>query len=168
MLLVFFFTHHRHLMLSHPDLQQLQGFGSYPQQSNAQCPQTDGMHFTLFQGVIVDVLGAGSSTVTRNESLELLGCHWFASVHLQKQTPISITLPTELSIRQIGIKKHPHTAIAEILAGRAEKQFSQLLSGHSGLIFPDMHCLVVRYTMRIKRTPSSSIQSMLEFGSKKA
>ena len=42
-----FFTHHRHLMLSHPDLQQLQGFGSYPQLRNAQCPQTDGMYFTL-------------------------------------------------------------------------------------------------------------------------
>ena len=42
-----FFTHHRHLMLSHPDLQQLQGFGSYL--SRAHCPQADGMHFTLFR-----------------------------------------------------------------------------------------------------------------------
>ena len=49
--------------------------------------------------------------MTRNESIELLGCHWFAGVHRQKDTPISIPLPTEWSIRQNGIKKHPLTAL---------------------------------------------------------
>ena len=49
--------------------------------------------------------------MTRHERLELLGCLWFAGVHRQKHTPISIPLPTEWSIRQIGIKKHPLTAL---------------------------------------------------------
>ena len=83
MLLVFFFTRHRHLMLSHPDLKQRQGFGSYPQPSNAHCPVPTNRWdaFYTVQGVIVDILGAGSLTVTRNESFELLGCHWFDGVH---------------------------------------------------------------------------------------
>ena len=70
-------------MLSHSDLEQRQGFGSYPQPSNAHCPVPTNRWdvFYTVQGVIVDVRGAGSLTVTRNESFELLGCHWFDGVH---------------------------------------------------------------------------------------
>ena len=125
--------------------------------------------FYTVQGVSVDVLGAGSSTVTRNETLELLGCHWFAGVHRQKHTPISIPLPNEWSIRQIGIKKHPFTALLKY--SRAVLKISILSCWQALWLDLSRNALlvvgVVRYTMRIKRTPSSSIQSMLVFGSKK-
>ena len=126
--------------------------------------------FYTVQGVIVDVLGAGSSTVTRNGSVELFDCHWFVGVHRQKHTPISVPLPTEWTIRQIGIKKHPLTALLKyspaVLKSSILSCWQALrldLSKNALLVVG-----VVRYTMRIKRIPSSSIQSMLVFGSKKA
>ena len=95
-------------------------------------------------------------TVTRNESLKLLGCHWFAGVHRQKHTPISIPLPTEWSIRQIGINKHPLTALLKyspaVLKSSILSCWQALrldLSRHALLVVG-----VVRYTMRIKRTPT--------------
>ena len=108
--------------------------------------------------------------MTRHERLELLGCPWFAGVHRQKNTHISIPQPTEWSIRQIGIKKHPLTALLKyspaVLKSSILGCWQALrldLSRHVLLVVD-----VVRYTMRIKRTPSSSIQSILVFGSKKA
>ena len=111
--------------------------------------------FYTVEGVI-DVLGAGSLTVTRNGSVELLGCHWFAVVHRQNHTPISIPLPTEWSIRQIGIKKHPFTALLKyspaVLKSSILSCWQALrldLSRHALLVVG-----VVRYTMRNKRTPT--------------
>ena len=126
--------------------------------------------FYTVQGVIVDVLGAGSSTVTRNGSLELFDCHWFVGVPRQKHKPISVPLPTEWTIRQIGIKKHPLTALLKNLLSVLK---SSILSCWQALRLDlSRNALlvvgVVRYKIRIKRILSSSIQSMLVFGSKKA
>ena len=71
-----FFTHHRHLMLSH--LSTALRFWQLPSAEQCLVPTNRWDALYTVQGVIVDVLGAGSSTVTRNESLELLGCHWFS------------------------------------------------------------------------------------------
>ena len=124
--------------------------------------------FCTVQGVIVNVLGAGSFTVTRNESFELLGCHWFDGVHRQKHTSISIPLPTEWSIRQIGIKKHPLTALLKyspaVLKSSILGCWQALrlgLSRHA--------CCRRRPIHNAHQTHShSSIQSMLVFGPKKA
>ena len=111
--------------------------------------------FYTVQGVIVNVLGAGSLTLTRNENLELLGCHWFAGVHGQKHTPISIPQPNEWIIHQIWIKKHPLVALLKyspaVLKSSILSCWQALrldLSRHALLVVG-----VVRYTMCIKRTP---------------
>ena len=157
-------------MLSHPEPSTASRFWQLPSAEQCPVPTNRWDAFYTVQGVIVDVLGAESLTVTRNESLELLGCHWYARCTPSKNIHLSpIPLPTEWSICQIGIKKRPLTALLKCSPAVLK---SSILSCWQALRLDiSRHALlvvgVVRYTTRIKRTPTHQYNRYWRSGPRK-